>query len=165
MQNESILFCIDQVVICDPITLREKCPNAEFFLVRIFPHSVVSLRIQSECGKIRTRKNSESGHFSRSVTVKVFDTNSHNSLGVTMSQFIRSHQSQFIKHAQTALEPLSPFCWPCIYPITLPWTSYISHLVLTNNIQNQPVELFYKKSCSWKFCKIHRKTHVPESFF
>ena len=26
----------------------------------------VSLRIQSECGKIRTRKNSISGHFSRS---------------------------------------------------------------------------------------------------
>ena len=43
-------------------TLREKCPNMEFFLVRIFPHSdwtdryLVSLRIQSECGKIRTRK-------------------------------------------------------------------------------------------------------------
>ena len=34
----------------------------EFFLVRIFPHSD---RIQSECRKIRTRKNSVSGHFSR----------------------------------------------------------------------------------------------------
>ena len=33
-------------------TLRENYPNAEFFLVRIF----VSLRIQSECGKILTRK-------------------------------------------------------------------------------------------------------------
>ena len=37
---------------------------------RIFPHSDwirrVSLRIQSECGKIRTRKNSVFGHFSRS---------------------------------------------------------------------------------------------------
>ena len=38
-------------------SLREKCPNTEFFLVRI----------QSECSKIRTRKNSVSGHFSRSV--------------------------------------------------------------------------------------------------
>ena len=65
-----------------------------------------------------------------------------------MSQFIRSHQSQFIEHAQTALEPLRPFCRSCIYPINLPWTSYISHLVLANNIQNQPVEVFYKKSCS-----------------
>ena len=37
--------------------LHEKCPNTELFLVRI----------QSKCGKIRTRKNSVSGHFSRSV--------------------------------------------------------------------------------------------------
>ena len=35
------------------------CPNTEFFLVRI----------QSECGKIRTRKNSVFGHFSRSEEV------------------------------------------------------------------------------------------------
>ena len=37
-------------------TLREKCPNTELFQVRI----------QSECGKIRTRNNSVFGHFSRS---------------------------------------------------------------------------------------------------
>ena len=36
--------------------LREKCPNAELFLVRI----------QAECGKIRTRNNSVFRHFSRS---------------------------------------------------------------------------------------------------
>ena len=36
-------------------TLREKCPNTELFLVRIYS---VSLRIQSKCGKIRTRKSS-----------------------------------------------------------------------------------------------------------
>ena len=35
--------------------LHEKCPNTEFFLVRIFPHT--DCRIQSECGKIRTRKD------------------------------------------------------------------------------------------------------------
>ena len=36
---------------------RQKCPNSEFFLVCIFLHSDwVSLRIQSECGKIRTKK-------------------------------------------------------------------------------------------------------------
>ena len=45
--------------------LCEKCPNTEFFLVFIFPHSV-SLCIQSEYRKIRTRKNSVFGHFSRS---------------------------------------------------------------------------------------------------
>ena len=41
-------------------SLREKCPNKEFFLVRI----------QSKCGKIRTRRNSVFGHcFSRSGSV------------------------------------------------------------------------------------------------
>ena len=39
---------------CVTITLREKCPNTAFFLVRI----------QSEYGEIRTRKNSVFGHFS-----------------------------------------------------------------------------------------------------
>ena len=50
--------------------LHEKWPNTEFFLVHIFPYSVwirtfcyVNLRIQSEYGKIRTRKNSVFGHF------------------------------------------------------------------------------------------------------
>ena len=48
-------------------SLLEKFPITEFFLVRIFPYSdSVSLRIQSKCGKIRTRKNSVFGHFSRS---------------------------------------------------------------------------------------------------
>ena len=37
-------------------TLREKCPNTEFFLVRIAERYSASLFIQSECGKIRTRK-------------------------------------------------------------------------------------------------------------
>ena len=58
--------------------LREKCPKRSFFwsvfprirtekgeILRISPYSV-SLRIQSERWKIRTRKNSVFGHFSRS---------------------------------------------------------------------------------------------------
>ena len=45
-------------------SMREKCPNTELFLVRIF-----GLRIQSECRKIRTRNNSVFGHFSRSDTI------------------------------------------------------------------------------------------------
>ena len=48
------------------IILRKKCPNMEFFLVRIFFTYSVSLRMQSECGKIRTRKNSVFWHFSHS---------------------------------------------------------------------------------------------------
>ena len=51
------------------LTLREKCPNT-FFLVRIFriptEYGEISLRIQSKCGKIRIRKNSVFGGFSRS---------------------------------------------------------------------------------------------------
>ena len=53
-------------------SLREKYPNMKFFLVRIFPHSnwirrdTKYLPIQSECEKIRTRKNSVFEHFSRS---------------------------------------------------------------------------------------------------
>ena len=56
-------------------TLHEKCPNTEFLMVRIFPYldwiwrftACVNLRIQSKYRKIRTRKNSVFGHFSRSV--------------------------------------------------------------------------------------------------
>ena len=50
-----------------PLTLREKCPNTELLLVRIFLYSDVNLRIQSEYRKIRTRNNSVFGHFLRSV--------------------------------------------------------------------------------------------------
>ena len=45
---------------------REKCPNT----------LQVSLRIQSECGKLRTRKDSVFGHFSRSVFLKKFKKSS-----------------------------------------------------------------------------------------
>ena len=40
------------------VTLRENCPNTEFFLVRIFLHS-------NQIQEIRTRKNSVFGRFSR----------------------------------------------------------------------------------------------------
>ena len=72
--------------ICKKMTrkpLREKCPNTELFLVRIycirteygeilrFRYSI-SLRIQSEYRKIRTRNNSVFGHFSRSGFLVIF---------------------------------------------------------------------------------------------
>ena len=71
--------------------LCEMCPNTDFFLVCIFPHSdwirrdtkirteYGEIRIQSECGKIRTRKNSVLGHFSRSVQVLPCKWNRKNS--------------------------------------------------------------------------------------
>ena len=52
------------------MALHKKCPTADFFLVRIFPYSDRIRRdtgIQSECGKIRTRKKSVFGHFSHNV--------------------------------------------------------------------------------------------------
>ena len=52
------------------LSLREKYPGMKFFLVRIF-RSWTEYReirsIESECGKIRTRKNPVSGNFSRSI--------------------------------------------------------------------------------------------------
>ena len=38
-----------------PSTLREKCPNTEFFLLRIFPHYSVSLPIQSVSLRIQSK--------------------------------------------------------------------------------------------------------------
>ena len=55
------------------------CPNTEFFSDPYFPafglnteRYFVSLRIQFECGKIRIRKNSVFGHFSRSVYIHIY---------------------------------------------------------------------------------------------
>ena len=53
---KQIVGMLDFVILDIGFALREKCPHTEFFLVRI----------QSECGKIQTRKNSVFGHVSRS---------------------------------------------------------------------------------------------------
>ena len=55
--KKMIFFFIAWVLKQIQISLRERRPNTEFFLVCI----------QSESRKIRTRKNSVFGHFSRSV--------------------------------------------------------------------------------------------------
>ena len=56
-------------------TLREKCPNTEFYSGLYFPVFVlntniysVNLRIQSKYGEIRTRKYSVFGIFSRNIS-------------------------------------------------------------------------------------------------
>ena len=60
------------LVIHGKIHYVKKKSKYGLFLVRIFPHLdwiqrySVNLRIQPECRKIRTRKNSVFGHFSRS---------------------------------------------------------------------------------------------------
>ena len=63
------------------ISLREKCPNAELFVVRI----------QSEYRKIRTRNNSVFGHFSRSVSnSKIYC--------VSISWYLRLRANIFMLH-------------------------------------------------------------------
>ena len=52
------------------ITLREKCPNTELFLVRNFLYSDW-IRIQFEYRLVRTRSNSVFGHFSRTVKRRI----------------------------------------------------------------------------------------------
>ena len=67
--NNNRIFCSIE------LSLREKCPNTELFLVRIFLYMdwirrfMVNLRIQSKYRKIWTRNNSVFGHFSRSVCI------------------------------------------------------------------------------------------------
>ena len=51
--------------VCSELSLREMCSNTEFFLVRVFLSS-------DWYRKIRTRKDSVFGHFSRRVQVSVF---------------------------------------------------------------------------------------------
>ena len=92
------------------ITVHEKWPNTQVFLVRIFPDSAafglnterycVSLRIQYEFGKIRARKTSVFGHFSRSVTQDIFTgcdqliriVQISNICVLTLSQFTQSRE-------------------------------------------------------------------------
>ena len=70
--NENIYFKRATLPLC------EMSPNTEFFPVRISAFGLnterLSLRIQSKCGKIRNRKNSVFGHFSRSVRKYYHDT-------------------------------------------------------------------------------------------
>ena len=75
--------------------MREKCPNTDFFLVLIFLYSV---RIR----KIRTRKDSAFGHFSRSADENDFDrfcqiyTDTLNKYAPHKTKPIRGNHSLFI---------------------------------------------------------------------
>ena len=87
----------------------KKCPNTEFFLVRIFLYSSwirrftvfeldteiysVNYCIQSEYRKIRTRKNSLFGHFSRRVHDKC--SNAHHQQ-VWLCPHVSKHHSLWV---------------------------------------------------------------------
>ena len=88
--------------------LRKKCPNTEVFPVRIFPHSDwnterygVSLRIQSECGKIWTRKSSVFGHFPRNAEYDKRPLLSGSALHLDLSYNLYSLKDPFICFFQT----------------------------------------------------------------
>ena len=87
------------------------CPNAEFFLVSIFPHSDL------------IRRNTEN--------LAVFNPN----VG---------------KYGPGKTPYLDTF--------------HAVILIILFETQKQPLVVFYKKSCSLKFCSIHRKTPVLEAF-
>ena len=75
IKDENGLWEIRYLMLYEKASLRENCPNMEFFLVRIFLYSCiysVNLRIQSENRKIRIRKNSVLGHFSRRASLHDF---------------------------------------------------------------------------------------------
>ena len=87
------------------IVLREKYPNMEFFSGPYFPafglnteRYGVSHRIQSECGKIRTWKNSVFGHFSRSICFHE---------GHILSHFVPRLLRWFHKAEENDLQPVS----------------------------------------------------------
>ena len=88
--------------------MREKCPNAKFFLVRIFPHSE-SLRIQCECGKIRTKKYPYLDTF-HAVKIKSFTLEFFHSLFIFTRFFILFISSVFL--STYILSTL--FCTPSI---------------------------------------------------
>ena len=74
------------------LTLREKYPNAEFFLVRIFSHldwirrDAVSLRIQSEYWKIQSRKTTYLDTFH--ALSKVYFLTMHTTMLVCKNQML-----------------------------------------------------------------------------
>ena len=69
------------------VVMHKKCPYSKLFWSTFFPHIPafglnteryeVSLRIQSECGNIRTRNNSVFGHFSCSAKGSIYDSLIH----------------------------------------------------------------------------------------
>ena len=53
----------------------------------------------------------------------------------------------------------------CYYVTTRLKNSYSCLITFLEKIQKQPPEEFFKKMCPSKFCKLHKKTPVLETFF
>ena len=94
IENQQLLLIFSLCLLSS--ALREKWPNKRFFLVRIFRHLDwirrgmeygASLHIHSECRKIRTRKNSVFGHFSRSAGNELMSKKIQNLLWVFVKKF------------------------------------------------------------------------------
>ena len=64
---------------------------------------------------------------------------------------------------QPAPYTVSPILVKC--HISIPRENVRKPMVLKQHFQKQPPEVSYKERCSWKFCKILKKTPVPEPLF
>ena len=64
------LFQIARFILYTYAMLRKKCPYSELFW-SVFYRIILSLRIQSECEKMRPRMKSEYGHFLSSVLYNI----------------------------------------------------------------------------------------------
>ena len=107
---------------------------------RIPTQYFLSLRIQSNCGKIRTRKNSILGHFSRSgnhvpiwANLRTLQVKQQNSEAV-----VRRHQS--LKSSQT---PQENICVWVSWPVTLLKRDFDTDFFLWN-LQNFKEHGFYR---------------------
>ena len=91
----------------------------------------VSLRIQSECGKIRTRKHSVFGHFSRSVMFYVSDLNYEiQILGLPKSKcYTHAHVISLVRYTGSVKNVFSMLYHPD-FDLTLLWYSalFCKHL-------------------------------------
>ena len=100
-------------MIKNKLPLREKCPNTELSLVRIF--------IQSEYEKARTRKNSVFWHFSRRIGVKITDIFHICLISVISSSLITSsrssHPELFLRTKQLYWNHTSAWVFSCKFAI------------------------------------------------
>ena len=128
------------------IALRDKCPNMFLFLVRIFPYSdwiteiysvSVNLRIQSDYGKIQTRKKSIFVPFSsiRALTCKSSISDNHTSVPISSNNNGSNPESQCI------LKEKNLHSWSCF------------------KVKSFHLDFFQKPLCRWSAGKCRFTNH------
>ena len=117
----------------------------------------VSLRIQSECGKIRTRKNSVSGYFSRNAHgigfVNVFTCPCY-LLQLEIKNFGQAKSKWFLYHSPDRNTALL-FHWWFIFEFVINTTSFLSASSWSNSIVSTKHTLLYM----FNACKINKTAY------